>query len=247
MGLICMFFITGDTHGDFSRIYDFVNRFNDKLNFSPDKDVMIILGDAGINYYSNYRDYKLKKKLLKLPLTIFSIHGNHEMRPEKIEGYKEKQWYNGTVFYEEEFPNLLFAKDGEVYDFPGGKTLVCGGAYSVDKYYRLQMGHGWWSDEQPSKEIKEKVENTIKEHNGKFHCVLTHTAPEHLEPTEWFLPFLDQSTVDKTTEKWLDKIYSSIDCDIWYIGHYHGDKTINNKDENHRRIEFMFNTISEFV
>ena len=47
-----MIYITGDTHGDFSRIERFCDRFH------PSKDdVMIILGDAGFNYYGGKRDH----------------------------------------------------------------------------------------------------------------------------------------------------------------------------------------------
>ena len=52
------------------------------------------------------------------------------------------------VYYEEEYPDLLFAKDGEVFDFNGKQTIVTGGAYSVDRMYRLIHGYGWWPDEQ---------------------------------------------------------------------------------------------------
>lgn len=41
-----MIYITGDTHGDFRN----VARFCKKMQTSK-KDVLIILGDAGINYY----------------------------------------------------------------------------------------------------------------------------------------------------------------------------------------------------
>ena len=41
-----------------------------------------------------------------------------------------KNWHDGVVYYEPEFPNILFAKDGEIYDFDGKKALVIGGAYS---------------------------------------------------------------------------------------------------------------------
>ena len=51
------------------------------------------------------------------------------------------------VYYEEEFPSILFAKDGEVYNLNGLKTIVMGGAYSIDKAYRLAYGYGWWEDE----------------------------------------------------------------------------------------------------
>ena len=77
---------------------------------------MIILGDAGINFSGGIRDMRKKEFLESLPITVFAIHGNHEQRPQTIEGYQEKVWHGGVVYQEEEYPSLLFAKDGEVFE-----------------------------------------------------------------------------------------------------------------------------------
>ena len=66
-------------------------------------------------------------------ISFFLIHGNHEERASNIGTYREKIWHGGIVYYEEEFPDLLFAKDGELYDFNGKRGIAIGGAYSVDK------------------------------------------------------------------------------------------------------------------
>ena len=92
-----MIYITGDTHGRFERIEAFFRRFQTSYD-----DILIILGDAGINF-SGARYDSLKKRLLEsLPITIFAIHGNHEQRPYTLDSYKEKLWHGGTVYYEEE-------------------------------------------------------------------------------------------------------------------------------------------------
>ena len=150
-----MVYITGDTHREFSRIESFCRQFE-----TTPKDVMIILGDAGINNYGIPKDWQLKQALSRLPLTLFCLHGYHEQRPQNIAGYIETFWRGGTVFMEPEYPNLLFAKDGEIYDFDGRKCIVIGGAYSVDKFFRLARGWSWWADEQPSNEIKVRVEKS---------------------------------------------------------------------------------------
>jgi len=81
--------------------------------------------------------------LEQLPITLFCIHGNHEERPYEIDTYEEMEWHGGMVYVEEEYPSLLFARDGEVYDFEGKKAIAIGGAYSVDKHYRLRNGLQW--------------------------------------------------------------------------------------------------------
>lgn len=69
----------------------------------------------------------LKDSLLQYPITFFCIHGNHEERSKNIKTYKTKKFHEGIVYYEEEDPNILFAKDREVYNFNNHKVLVIGG------------------------------------------------------------------------------------------------------------------------
>lgn len=210
------FYITGDTHGNFNRIKYFCEKFE-----TTKDDILCILGDAGINYYLNKKDYMLKQVLQDMPITFFCIHGNHEERPFNISTYITKKWNGGIVYYEEKFPNILFAKDGEIYNINGKSILVIGGAYSVDKEYRLLKGWSWFKDEQPNKEIVKYIEKQITKQRH-FDIVLTHTCPIKTEPRHMFLPFIDQSKVDKTTELLLQRIADWITFDNWYFGHFHG-------------------------
>ena len=50
------FYITGDTHRSFDRIEDFCYGYETTI-----EDVMIILGDAGINYWLDLSDKELKE------------------------------------------------------------------------------------------------------------------------------------------------------------------------------------------
>lgn len=228
-----MIYITGDKHGNYSDIFAFCDKFK-----TTKDDVLIILGDAGINYYLDDRDYILKNSLLQLPITLFCVHGNHEERPENINSYKMNKFNGGIVYYEEDYPNILFAKDGEIYNFNGKDTLVVGGAYSVDKDYRLIMGYNWYSSEQPNDEIKNRVINTLKQCNNKVDVILSHTCPYKYMPVEVFISGIDQSKVDKSTEEFLDEIESIASYKKWYCGHYHTDKVID-------KLRFMMNDIDE--
>lgn len=229
-----MIYITGDKHGDFREIFYFCYENKTTLD-----DIMIVLGDAGINYYANEKDYILKDSLLQYPITFFCIHGNHEERPENIKTYKTKRFHDGVVYYEEDYPNVLFAKDGEIYNFNNHKVLVIGGAYSVDKYFRLDRGYNWYESEQPNEETKNKVVSVLKDLNNKVDIILSHTCPYKYLPREMFLEGIDQSTVDNSTEHFLDEIEKSTDYNLWYCGHYHTDKEID-------KIVFMFHKIEEF-
>lgn len=217
-----MIYITGDTHGQFRHIELFCRRFETSY-----RDILIILGDAGINFSGAALDSSKKDLLDSLPITIFCIHGNHEQRPGTIATYKERLWRGGVVYYEDEYPSLLFAKDGEIFDLDGKKAIAIGGAYSIDKEIRLMRGYGWWEDEQPSAEIKQYVEAQLEQLNWQVDIVLSHTAPLKYEPVEVFLKKVDQSEVDKSTEVWLDSIEDKLDYGKWYCGHYHTEKRID--------------------
>lgn len=214
-------FVTGDMHRNFWRFSKFVNQFE-----TTKDDIMIILGDVGINFNQDASDIKIKEHLQKLPLTFFCIQGNHELRPEHVEGYELKEWHGGLVYVQPDYPSLLFAKDGEIYDIAGEKTLVIGGAYSVDKYYRLITGRKWFSDEQPSEETKALVEGRLAERNWQVDVILSHTVPYSCRPVDHFLPGLDPDNVDSSTEIWLDQIMRKTTYEKWYAGHFHCDRII---------------------
>ena len=88
--------------------------------------------------------------LSKLPITILCVHGNHEERPYNIKGYKEVDYFDGKVYQEKKYPNILFCKDGENYKIEDRYFFALGGAYSTDKYLRLKEGWKWFPSEQPS-------------------------------------------------------------------------------------------------
>ena len=221
-----MFYITGDTHRDFKRVQ--------KL---PKGSTLIILGDAGINYFLNKEDKLLKEYLNSLDIKLLCIQGNHEERPENIATYKEKKMYGGKVFMEDAYPNLIFLKNGEMYTINNKKVLVIGGAYSVDKDIRLVYGWHWFKDEQLT---EYEMDNILKRYqNTHVDVIMSHTAPKKYEPIEVFLSGIDQKKVDKTMEEFLDKVEENVEYDKWYCGHFHTEKILD-------KIEFMFENIKEF-
>ena len=68
-----------------------------------------------------------------------------------------------------------------------------------------------------------------------FDIVLSHTCPFKYEPTEMFLSGIDQSTVDDSTERWLDTIEEAIEYKAWFCGHWHTDKRID-------KMHFLFHS-----
>ena len=214
-------YVSGDTHGNFTR-------FTNMNEYKTDKHVaVIVLGDCAVNWtLKPEHDSGLKRQLIKKFSNFewFLLRGNHDARPEHVPTM-EKVWNDdvtGMVYQERKYPNIHYFIDGETYHINGYRVLTIGGAYSVDKDYRIARGAIWYPNEQLNGTERVKIKNLVKgEH---FDFVLTHTAPISWEPRDVFLPGLDQSSVDKTMELWLDKIRQSIHYKIWLFGHFHRDR-----------------------
>ena len=209
------FFITGDKHRDFESVKRFCRDMNTRR-----KDVLIVLGDAGFNYYEDSRDAKLKREVSELNITLFCLHGNKEKRPQNVGTYGVRSFCGGKVYYEPEYPNIFFAIDGEVYIFEGKKYMVVGGAHSVDKVRCLEEDQPFWEDEMPDDVTKSKVEKRLAAENDSIYGVMTHTCPIKYLPTEMFVSTRQNAQmkkrghyskskkffkpdIDRSTEEWL--------------------------------------------
>lgn len=221
-------FVTGDTHGNvLSRFERFMNTYN------PEDTAFIILGDAGLNFYLNKSEYEKKKELNEKGFRIYCVRGNHEERPKNLNNliYIYDQEIKGTVIYEPNYHNIRYLIDGLIYTINGHRTLVIGGAYSVDKYWRLERARysgssftGWFPEEQLNEDEMKEISEGIKGQHVDY--VLSHTCPYSWMPTDLFLNCVDQSTVDNTMEKWMEELKDTFDWEVWLFGHYHSDRYV---------------------
>ena len=216
------FYITGDFHGHFDNLYGRLERIQES------HCGIIVLGDAGFNFYLNKTDRRLKDKVSEYGHTIYCVRGNHEARPQDVANMKIIYDVNvcGDVYVEEGYPLIRYFIDGGIYLIENWKTLVIGGAYSVDKEYRLARGWTWFANEQLNKDERTRIFNKVK--GQTFDLILTHTCPESLQPIDLFLPMIDQSQVDKTMEQFLEGIKENINWQVWLFGHFHASRICDN-------------------
>ena len=213
-----MIYITGDIHGDINQFKEIMGKVTCKL-----ENTLIVLGDLGVNYFLNKNDKKFKNVISQYNINLFVIRGNHDANPANVNNIKEVEKYGNIGYMEEYYPNIFYAKNGEVYTIENNTFLVLGGAYSVDKWYRLEKGYKWFSDEQMTEEEKEKFLNkNIK----KVDTILSHTCPYGNMPKHLFLTQIDQSTVDNSMEIFLDKVKLNIEYKNWFFGHFHANEII---------------------
>lgn len=215
--------ITGDCH---SRVAERLAKIKDTMpQYKPEETMVIILGDVSLNYYLNKTDQKHKKEVSTYGYTLYCVRGNHEARPGEALGMKlvNDEFVGGPVWIEEEFPNIRYFTDWGIYNINGLKTLIVGGAYSVDKFYRIQNGWTWFEDEQLTDWERGACMRGATAY-PHFDLVLTHTCPLSVQPVDLFLGCIDQSRVDNSMEVWMDELGRSIDWKLWLFGHYHSDR-----------------------
>lgn len=225
------YWLIGDIHGDWTVVRNFYAKHKHELSDNYENNILIVLGDFGANYYLNKRDDFFKEKISKFPLTYFIIRGNHEQRPSILMDRYPADWhkehfFGNTVYVEDRFPKFLYALDGGGnYIIEDKKILVVPGAYSVDKWYRLSRGWSWFDQEQLNEQEQKHLLSIIE---NPYDYIFAHTCPNRWIPyiEDLFLPQVDQSTVDKTTELFLDDIIAQTDYNHFYFGHYHDNRDL---------------------
>ena len=239
-------YMTADIHGDFRPIRDFIKKINN-IKKPTKNDIIILLGDSGLQFFFNYRDEKLKQKLNSYEITLFLIRGNHEERPSICMNKNPNAWHmeefwGNQVYVENDYPYIKYALDIPAkYEIPTAqgdpiKTLVLPGAYSVDKYVRLANNWSWFPQEQCNEE--EMAAGVALAQSDSYDLVLSHTCPIIYEPTDLFLSVVDQSLVDKTTERWLGEIEHNLDYNLWCFGHYHANRIYPQVDGKNKLMLF---------
>lgn len=134
---------------------------------------------------------------------------------------------HGFVYYQPDFPLIKYFKDGGIYHLLNYKVLTIGGAYSVDKYYRIDHGWQWFPQEELSDEEMIKINDKI--YNKSVDFIFTHTCPLMFQPTDLFLPTINQASVSNRMETFLNSVIRNVDWKFLCFGHYHADRLENEK------------------
>ena len=120
-----MIYITGDTHGDYSRFTN--EEFPLQAELTKD-DYVIICGDFGIWDNSRIENYNFDF-LESRPFTTLFVDGNHE-NYDLLDSYPVSEWHGGKVQIIR--PNIIHLMRGQIYEIEGKKYFVMGGAACHD-------------------------------------------------------------------------------------------------------------------
>lgn len=232
-------FVTGDTHGDW------INRF--KTDSFPEQkemtkdDYVVICGDFGIWDNSNREKYNLDWLEDRTFTTLF-VSGNHS-NYDILDALPISEWHGGKVNFIR--PSVIHLMRGEVFNIENKRFFTFGGASSHDirdgilepddakikewsrdytKMFRINHV-SWWERELPNEEEMDNGLKNLEKYNNKVDFIITHCASSSTAA------LLSHGTYkpDRLTN-YLEKIRSKVDFWRWFMGHYHTNKAINDKE-----------------
>lgn len=234
-----MIYITGDTHGDWmGRLKTAV--FPEQKEMTKE-DYVIICGDFGIWDNSKRENYNLDW-LEDKPFTTLFVDGNHESY-DILDSLPVSDWNGGKVHFVR--PSVIHLMRGEIYNISGKIFFAFGGASSHDirdgilevgdprikewqwDYSKLfRINHvTWWERELPSEtEMQNGIDN-LEKYDNKVDFVVTHcgaTSTAALISMGCYKP-------DRLTD-YLEEIRSRVECKKWFMGHYHDNRCVNDKE-----------------
>ena len=252
-------YITGDTHGEFDKIYNF-------LTYISEPSVIIVAGDFGgvwcvdeedcpNNYtadFTNQRAYEEAKidklsEMLGENILMF-VCGNHE-NFDRLYKYPEKEVFGGMTH--EIRKNIFHMERAETFDIDGLKIFAFGGAFSHDiqggsidmdnPNYIFALNRAYESGLafriknvswwEAEKPSDEEIDKGYEVINGKnFDYIVTHQTNMAVEEK---IGIKYDGHFGYEFPDFLRAIDVLCNYKKWFFGHYHIDKEI---DEKHRVI-----------
>lgn len=227
-------YITGDTHGDFSR-------FASRAFEEPPGSYVIICGDFGGIWDGSSRENYWLDWLAAKPYTFLFVDGNHE-NYDVLNAFPVSKWNGGNVHFIRN--NIIHLMRGQIFDIEGIRFFAFGGARSHDissgilslddpdfyeKRKRLnramvlyRIDHlSWWKEEMPSDNEKTEGLSNLSAINNKVDVVLSHCAPTSVQ--DIFSGGLFEH--DDLTD-YLETVKAQCEFKLWFFGHYHEDREI---------------------
>ena len=221
-----MVHVTGDTHGEEGR---FSAELMPEQSGWKEDDKLIIAGDFGYVFEGEQRVLSEKNKLNALSKKNFEIlfvDGNHEGF-DYLLNYPEEERYGAPVRRIRN--NIFWLQRGFVYTIEGMRVFVMGGAYSMDKAFRMKYQEIcgqkiWFEQELPNaSEYRRAIEN-LRASNMEVDYIITHTAPKSII---YRLIGRTPDMHDAELTGFLDWVYHEVKFKKWYFGHFHEDTQVS--------------------
>lgn len=220
--------ITGDIHGEEFR---FTDEYMPGQSGWTAGDKLIVAGDFGFVFRGekNYLSERNKlDALARKPYEILFVDGNHEGFDYLLQ-YPQEQRYGGPVRRIRD--NIFWLQRGCLYTIECASFFVMGGAYSMDKAFRMsyQQISGekiWFEQELPCAEEYRRAISTLEGAGMKVDYIVTHTAPKSIIPR---LIGKMPDPHDGELTGFLDWVYHETEFRKWFFGHFHEDREVTDQ------------------
>lgn len=206
--MIC---ITGDLHGDISRLKD------KRIKKLRKNDYLIICGDFGCIWDGSKKEQHLLKSLGKKRYNILFVDGCHE-NFDILSRYDEEEWNGGKVRVIS--GKLRQLMRGEIFDIDGKKIFAFGGGQSDDMDIKRERNM-WWEAEVPTEEEIELAKGRLEEVGNTVDYIVTHEPPATIKE------FLQIDTEQKSEMgAYFDILKTTCTFKAWFFGKCHLNRTI---------------------
>lgn len=208
--------ITGDTHGQISRIYMIVK-------FLQENDVLWIAGDFGY-LFRNDKDENVFLDDVQVFLEnknayIVFCDGNHENHAE-LNKLPVEQWCGGRVHKLRE--RIIHVLRGEILNVHGKSFFCFGGAYSIDRAMR-KIDVSYWEEELPTDEDFSNGNRNLEKVGFEVDYIITHTCPLG---TVGYMQGSHGIVEELPLQNYLEWVREKVSYRQWYFGHWHEDKQL---------------------
>ena len=197
-------YITGDTHGDFSRFRP--ESFYEQERLTKE-DVILVAGDFGGVWYGDSRDDAGLNFLDSRPFTTAFVSGNHE-NYDALAAYPQAEWHGGRVRTIR--PSVLMLERGQVFDLGGRTFFTMGGASSHD----IQDG---------------VLEPDAPDFLWRFQWLNAQGAAFHCGPTSIQNDLLGPLSKPDALTDFLEEIGQRCQFKYHFFGHYHRNEIVRKK------------------
>ena len=210
-----MVYITGDIHGDISRLTP------DKLKFMKTHDTLIVCGDFGFIWDDSKNEDKILRNLGTRKYNICFVDGTHE-NFSLLNKFPASDWNDGKA--RNITGNLYHLMRGEIYTIEGMKVLPLGGGDSPEAELRFENDDSEHL-ETPTKEELLKAVNRLEQVNYDVDLIITHEPPS--KTREFLLMQKNEQFSVSALNAFFDELAIQCKYKKWYFGSMHTDKYIS--------------------
>ena len=203
-----MIYFLSDIHEDIN-----FKGLTEYLNIATDNDLLLILGDVGLNFANTAENKAFTKKFLSIDKNVAFIEGNHENFG-YINSFPLEYWNGGKVHRLTD--RIVHLTRGSIYEIDGYKFFTFGGCKSSQKWKDLGL---WFDGEEATEEELNFAIVNLKANNNAVDYVLTHKYESDEIPQNQSQPLLALC-------KYIDKnvLYKK-----WLSGHWHREYSSGEK------------------